>query len=263
MSWRLLIKVGVPVLILAGLVFFYDKFAPCDKVCQWQRDDDYFALGQYYFNHDDNPAGPYDLALARLNYEKAIAADPEQNNLLWYQLGRIDFLEGKFADALEKFTMQENLFGDQLPNVYYMTALTYGYQARRDNDAESWLLAEFYFKKFISYAPEAPWSRVDLAWVYFSQGKFLEMIPVLEEGLVHESDNPWLLNMYGLAVMNTSQDKTTAKPYFEQALAKANKLTEVDWGQTYPGNDPYFWNDGLEEFRSLIGKNLDLASNTQ
>jgi tetratricopeptide (TPR) repeat protein len=218
-----------------------------------------FERGQYYFNSGDNPSGVYDLALARSNFEKAIAEDPKEDPVLWYQLGRIDFLEGKFDAALQKFQTQIAYFGDRVPNVYYMIGLTYGYKARAENDPASWEKGEEAFETFITYAPEAPWPRVDLAWLYFSQGKFDAMLPLLKEGLQYRPDNPWLLNMYGLALYNTG-DREGARDALTKAKTAAGALTLEDWGRSYSGNDPSSWAQGLAEFQGVIEKNLRLVT---
>ncbi len=219
----------------------------------------YFEIGQYYFNHDEDPEGPYDIQKARHYFELEIAARPSENKYVYYQLGRIDFIEGKFDAALENFNTQIRLFGDSVPNVYYMIGLTYGYQARVGGNQDDWVRAEEAFTHFITFAPQAPWSRVDLAWIYFAQGKYESMLPVLEEGLEYEPDNAWLLNMYGLAVMNT-RDADAALPYLQRAKEAAALLSVQDWGRSYPGNDPQAWSQGLAEFRAIIQKNIDIAS---
>ena len=218
-----------------------------------------FERGQYYFNHDDDPAGPYDLVQARAAYEALILRDPTDNVAVWYQLGRIDFLEGKFVSALQKFDKQLFYHGDALPNVHYMIGLTHGYKARRDGKAEDWQAAEEGFKTHITFAPTAPWPRVDLAWVYFAQGDYESMKPTLTTGLQHRPNNPWLLNMLGLAYLNTD-DKTTALDYFQQAEIAAEQLTTQDWGNAYPGNSPADWAQGLSEFKAAIEKNIALAA---
>jgi tetratricopeptide (TPR) repeat protein len=218
-----------------------------------------FELGQYYFNHGDSADGTYDLQKARLYFEEAIKEGPKSNNLLWYQLGRIDFLEGKFDDAINKFNRQIEYFGDQYSNVYYMLGLTYGYKARKTGNEEDWRHAEENFHTYLKYDPLSPWARVDLAWVYFSQGKYEEMKPILENGLESMPQNPWLLNMYGLSLLNLG-NKAKAREVFFRAQAEAQRLTTSDWGLVYPGNNPSFWKQGIEEFRSLIDKNLALTN---
>lgn len=216
-------------------------------------------LGQYYFNHDEDPEGPYDLVRARSYYEEIIIRDPEYNVLPWYQLGRISFLEGKFSSALYLFNKQIELFGDEIPNVYYMLGLTYGYRAKVLGYEEDWEPAADAFRTYITYDETAPWARVDLAWVYFSEGKFEEMKAPLEEGLLHHPDNPWLLNMYGLALMNTG-DRDAAHAQFLRAEEVAATLSVADWGHSYPGNDPASWETGLLSFQEVIKKNRTLVS---
>ena len=217
-----------------------------------------FELGQYYFNHDVDPAPPYDLKKAQYFFERAITKNPKENNLLWYQSGRVDFINGNFDSALFKFAKQREYFRDEVPNVYYMIGLTYGYKARKTGNSEDWQNAEAGFKKVISFFPKAPWPYVDLSWLYFSQGKYTEMKPLLEKALGYEANNPWLLNMYGLALLNTG-DKKMAHEYFLFAQEESMNLTIEDWGKSYPGNNPELWGAGLLEFRTLIGKNVALT----
>lgn len=220
--------------------------------------DNPFLIGQYYFNHDEDPAGPYDLIKARQYYEQALHENPGGNNQVWYQLGRIDFLEGNFSSALFKFDKQIEYFEDQVPNVYYMIGLTNGYKARRGGMHADWVAAAEGFEKYLEYEPNSPWARTDLAWVYFAQGKFDEMIPILERGLEDRPHHPWLLNMYGLALMNTDK-LSEAVDVFEEAQIAVEMLTVADWGSAYPGNDPADWEQGLSEFQTAVKKNVALA----
>ena len=221
--------------------------------------DNKFLLGDYYFNHGPDADGTYNLTEARRSYQEALAASPKGDNWAWYQLGRIDFLEGKFDAAIAKFNKQIEYFDDDLFAVYYMLGLTHGYKARNLNREQDWLAAEEYFLKYLEYDPESPWARTDLTWIYFSQGKYVEMIEPLEMGLETHPDNPWLLNMYGLALLNTDR-KDEAREVFNKAAVEAKKLTPIEWGKSYPGNDPSAWSTGLQEFRAVIEKNLKLTS---
>jgi tetratricopeptide (TPR) repeat protein len=139
-----------------------------------------------------------------------------------------------------------------------MIGLTYGYKARISGLPEDWKAGEDAFIKFIEFSPQAPWSRVDLSWIYFSQGKYAQMLPVLEEGLQYRPENPWLLNMYGLALFNTGDTKK-AQEQFYKAKEQAALLTIDDWGKAYPGNNPEAWAQGLAEFRTIIEKNIALT----
>ena len=253
-------------LIMAAiLAVWVGKFAiiPSDSNLERNGEDltvaEAFELGQYYFNHDEDPAGPYDLEQARRYYNLIVDENPRANNIVWYQLGRIDFLEGEFDAAIVKFNRQVELFGSSVPNVHYMLGLTYGYRASREDREEDWLKAETEFDMYLSFDRTSPFARTDLAWIYFSQGKYKEMLPVVEEGLEYHQENPWLLNMYGLALLNTG-DAAEAYEQFKSASELADQLTEREWGLSYPGNDPSSWSVGLDSFRDLIEKNKELAA---
>lgn len=219
---------------------------------------DPFQRGQYYFNYENSPDGPYDLEKARHYYEEAIRASSTQYAFAWYQLGRIDFLEGEFNAAIYNFNKQVEHFGDATPSVYYLLGLTYGYKASERDNARDWAKAEQGFLDYLAYDPESPWARTDLAWVYFAQGKYEEMLPVLEKGLEIHPEHPWLLNMYGLAFLNLGAYEKAHRTLLE-AQTFAAEVTVEDWGQAYPGNDPARWHEGLAEFNYLIQKNIDIA----
>ncbi len=248
---------GIVCLSVAGYFIWHKPTFDEEAVDTLGKTD--FELGQYYFNHDDDPAGPYDLSLARKYFKQALDKDPYADPLAWYQLGRVEFLEGNFSEALNDFTQQITYFSDSIPNVYYMIGLTYGYKARQSGEESDWRGAEQAFTTFIAYAPQAPWSRVDLAWVYFAQGKYESMLPVLEQGIKFRPDNAWLRNMYGLALLHTDQ-KDRAKEEFTKARDLASSLTPDEWGKAYPGNDPEIWGRGLSEFQEIIEKNIALTS---
>lgn len=233
-----------------------DVEASCfTEIAEVTTAEEAFLLGESYFGGDR----PYSLACAKIAYGKAATLDVDNElHLLLYQQGRINFLEGQFESALNKFDKQIELFADRVPPVYYMIGLTNGFLARKTGDEAAWEAAEEGFLFYIPYEPEAPWPRVDLAWVYFSQGKFEKMLPILEQGLEYEPENPWLLNMYGLALMNTDQLEE-AKIAFANAKVYYTQLTPEDWGRTYPGNNPLSWDQGLGEFGDALDKNIKLV----
>lgn len=231
------------------------KSACMAEIRSVQSVKDAMNIGSAYFGGDKG----YDLGCARGGYGASLNLNERGDLLAWYQLGRIDFLEGKYEQALSKFAKQIELFGDgELPNVHYMVGLTYGYKARASGAAEDWQKAEDGFENYISFDKDSPWPRVDLAWIFFSQGKYKEMKAPLEAVIGKHPENPWLLNMYGLALLNTDE-KDRAVSFFESAKRAAAKLTKEDWARTYPGNNPIFWEAGLAETRALIEKNLVLA----
>jgi len=209
---------------------------------------------QSYFNGDNG----YDVVCARAGFERALEIDPKGSKIAWHQLGRLDFLQGSFTAALMKFDTQISYFGDEVANVHYMRGLTYGFRARRTGSTDDWVHAEEAFRTYIALDPTSPWARTDLAWVLFSEGKFQDMKVPLEEGLLENPNHPWLLNMYGLALLNTG-DREGAVLYFKAAQHFADKLSLEDWGNAYPGNDPAVWGRGLEAMRESIEKNMAIA----
>lgn len=251
---------GIVLFASSGILFFAHHLLstqtePLPKELRGKSD---FEIGQYYFNQTGDAHGPYDLTKAQYYYERAIGEDPKGNKYLWYQSGRIDFINGNFDRALQKFNAQQRYFGDQVPNVYYMMGLTYGYKARQSNNPQDWANAELWFKKAVEYFYQSPWPRVDLAWLYFSEGKYELMKPLIEEGFKYSGNNPWLMNMYGLALLNTG-DKDMAREYFKFARDIASTMTPQEWGASYPGNDPRAWGEGLAEFKNVLASNLALS----
>lgn len=217
-----------------------------------------FEYGDSYFGGEQG----YDLACARAGYARAIEIDPQGHPLVWHQYGRTDFLVGDFHNAIFKFEKQIEYFGDALPNVHYMLGLTYGYLARETKAADDWARAEAEFRTYLEFDPVSPWARTDLSWVLFSEGKYEDMKPVIEEGLLVQPRHPWLLNMYGLALLNTG-DREGARLFFTSALEQARALTVESWGMAYPGNDPEAWPIGLEEMRKTIQENLNIATSRE
>ena len=263
MNKQFFLGFGVSVLVFVALITVINpdrKEISQFPIPEEMKAQMYFDIGVYYFNQDEDPlSGPYDLVSARHYFEEAARLNPKVSEELWYQYGRIDFVEGKLDDALDKFQTQMEYFGEDVPNVQYMKGLTYGYKAKASNNPDDWRQAELGFINFIPYVPEAPWPRVDLAWLFFLQGKYEEMKPVLEEGLLARPDNAWLNNMYGLSLLNTG-DKKNALVYFVKAEEAALVMTVEEWGRAYPGNDQKLWGDSLEEFRKTIKENIALAS---
>jgi len=259
---KIALYVGICFLVLFVLQAVFIPFMQSQATqVKEQLPTEPFALGQYYFNYSNQADGEYDLKRARTYYEEVIRENPQANDMVWYQLGRIDFLEGNFDAALFKFAKQLEYFGDARSNVFYMIGLTHGYKARQTQNPEDWQKAADGFATFLTFVPASPWARTDLAWIYFAEGKFNDMKPVLELGLIQNPEHPWLLNMYGLYLHNTDR-KELANEYFARAAAAAAALEVVDWGRAYPGNNPEYWGEGLEEFQDVIKFNQALPQDS-
>lgn len=262
----MLLAIGGIMMFAAGSVFFFgdrivnaDRFASNILSAQAPPDtDDPFLLGQFYFNQDGDPSPPYDLKKARQYYEQAVTDNPKGHPLSWYQLGRVYFVQGYLDHALFAFRQQQRYFQDEIPNVHYMTGLTYLFIARQSSNEHDWQQAARGFTTFLSFYPDNVWARVDLATVYFGQGQFQEMLPVLQPAFESRPNNPWVRNMMGLALLHHG-DAGEAREHFTAALTHAQALGPADWGRVNPENDPRDWGEGLRAFLQTIEHNLGLV----
>lgn len=265
-TWsRGVLLVIASVLVAGFITFIYEHFFQVEASMGIGCDEDFsnvvefdeaMTIGNGYFGE-----GPtYNIFCAKLAYTRALSIDSGRDPMPWYQLGRIHFIQGDFPQAIHRLdTVIERYGTTTIPNVHYMLGLTYGYRAHETGSGEDWLEAEKEFSEYNRLAPLSAWSRVDLAWVLFSQKKYEEMKAPLEEALFNHPQNPWVLNMYGLAQLNTG-DKVGAKESFVKAERSLVEMSAEAWGQVYPGNDPARWEAGLEEMKELVKKNKILAA---
>ena len=206
-------------------------------------------IGAYYFNLYG--VGEYDLIRAEHYFKRAITLDPEVPDA-WHHLARIDFLNGNFHEAIEKINRQIEIHGDDFIASYYIRGLVYGFMGDYKNAEEDFLI-------FLELTP-GNWAALnDLAWVYFQSGQYEKTLATVEGGLVVEPDNTWLLNMKGLALLNLKRPNE-ARVFFEKARTQAALLSEEDWHQAYPGNNPSVATQGLFEMRKAIEHNMTLVS---
>lgn len=205
-------------------------------------------VGNYYFNVYSN--GVYDLKKAEYHFERALMLDLYVKDA-WHQLARIDFLEGNFNGAIFKINKQIELHNDELMSSYYIRGLILGYMGRYDEAEENFLL-------FLEWDPKNWATHTDLAWVYFSGSEYQKSADIARAGLFYSQTNPWLLNMLGVALINTGEIDE-AKKILEFALENANLLTETDWHKAYPGNNPNIGIQGLSEMKEAIQYNITLT----
>lgn len=252
------IWVSMAGIFLGGFLFFQDALArfvwqeyrlPAVASFLMRHDAELgVELGNYYFNVYND--GVYDLDRAGKHFERALAIDPNVE-WAWYQLSRIDFLQGKFTPAREKMNKQLELHGDSIMASYYIRGLINGY-AGRFKDAEK------DFLKFLSWKEKSWAAHNDLAWVYFSQGEYKKAEEIAREGLIFSPNNVWLLNSLGVSLLNLGK-KGEARDVFLRARDAAALLTDIDWGRAYPGNDPLSAAPGLAGMKKAIEKNIELV----
>ena len=202
-----------------------------------------FAIGEYYFNH-----GSYDIIQAKQYYERSIALRPDFLEA-HYQLGRIHFINGKFQSALNEIHIVLTL-NPEFKQAYYMYGLINGYAGDLDQ-------AIYGFSEFIK-RDDFNWAGYnDLAWIYFQKGDYAKTKEVAGKGLGKAAGNPWLSNIYGVALLNLGE-KEAARVALSTALESISRMTPDDWGRSYPGNNPNIYSQGLEETRKTIEHNLAL-----
>src|SRR3990167_6516691 len=106
-------------------------------------------IGEYYFNVGNN--GDYDLDRAGQYFKQAILLTPDGNKpatRVWHQLARVEFIRGNFRKALKAANTQIALFGSEIPNIYYVRGLIYGYMGAYKN-------AEYDFSEYLVHNPTA------------------------------------------------------------------------------------------------------------
>ena len=231
--------VWVIIALILALGFMLSR----DKLAQLS-----FSTGNYYFNVGGK--GIYDMGRAEKYYRGALWLNPSVPDA-WHQLARIDFLRGDFPAALEKINKQLAVHGDSLMASYYIRGLIQGYAGNLEG-------AEADFVKFLAWDPQNWATHNDLAWIYFRKGEFAKAAEIARRGLETNSENPWLLNSLGVALINLEK-KDEAHEVLARASRSAASLTEFDWHRAYPGNDPRDAAKGLEEIKRKIEFNIRMA----
>lgn len=205
-------------------------------------------IGNYYFNAGGE--GVYDLKMAKKYFEKALELDPLVPDA-WHQLARIDFLNGNFNSALLKINKQIELHRENHMASYYIRGLIHGYSGEFNEAVDDFLT-------FLKWDP-INWAVYnDLAWIYFQAGDYKNTEVIAQYGLSYFPDNPWLLNIRGISLINLG-DKEGARDVLGKALKEAGKLTVNDWKRAYPGNAPNIAEKGLAEMIEAIEFNLTLV----
>jgi len=203
-----------------------------------------FSIGSYYFG-----GGAYNLPLAKSFLNLAYKID-DKYPVLNYQIARIYFIEGEFDKALASIN-KEIEFNPEYKRSYYVRALIHGYDDNLPQAAED-------FKTFLAWKPVSWAGNNDLSWIYFRMGDYVAAEKAAREGLKASPTNPWVLNSLGVALLNQGkyEESTLA---LEKSLAGFKALDPLDWGRSYPGNNPEIYKDGLNATIGSVETNLALA----
>jgi tetratricopeptide (TPR) repeat protein len=204
-----------------------------------------YSYGSQHF--DAAHASDYDLVRAQMLFRKAETLDPELP-LVRHQLARIAFLKGDFADALSLIDEEIQTNPEPSPSSYYVRGLIEGFKgdyAAAAHDYETYLRSD-----------PNNWAAInDYAWVLLKDKRYLDALNALNWGLMTWPENPWLLNSKATAFfeMKKYSDANVAA----QAAGRAvTNITEADWLQAYPGNDPLIAQEGVRVFREAVRKNI-------
>lgn len=192
----------------------------------------------------------YNITLAKRFFTLADMSDNTKIIWLNYQLSRIYFIEGDLNKSVT-YANKELRYHPENCRTYYIRGLAFGYLDRLDAAIED-------FKKFNSCFPLTWAGHNDLAWFYFRKGDILSMRKVIEPMLLMHLNNPWVLNTYGLALLNSGEEVMALKA-FKEAKMYADGMRNEDWGIAYPGNDPIIYKDGLKKMNQMVEENIELA----
>jgi tetratricopeptide (TPR) repeat protein len=201
-------------------------------------------IGAVFFSGD-----AYSQIKAEDAYRRALMLDPNIKTA-HYQLGRIYFLKGEFEKALEHVNSEITL-NPEFSKSYYVRGLILGFLKRYDEAGTS----------FLTYIEQDPinWAAYnDLAWILFQQGRYEESESIARIGLDYTSGNPWLQNSIGTALLSQGKYKE-AHEFFVQAYGGFYEITDAQWGEAYPGNDPNMYPAGRSATIDSVGENIRIT----
>lgn len=190
----------------------------------------------------------YNVDLAQKLYLGSILSG--NKDVIWsnYQLSRTYFIQGDFTNAIIYANKELENFPENC-RTHYIRGLAYGYAGMMEPAITD-------FEKFIQCFPDEWAGYNDLAWLWFRQGNMDKVIEVIEKISYKYPYNPWLMNMYGTALMNKGEYERALEA-LQKAKYSADKMTEEDWGKSYPGNNSKIYQYGLTSMRNIIDANIE------
>jgi tetratricopeptide (TPR) repeat protein len=197
----------------------------------------------------------YNTKIARFFYNQSLVFDGKDGKpepYIYYQLARIDFIEGKLDDSLTKLHKELEVYPENT-HTYYILGLTLGYM-NKEKDAIA------AFTHYIDTHPATWAGRNDKAWLQFRVGDIDGALTTIKPAYEMYPENPWVLNTYGVLQMNKKNYKEAQRALSKGSLI-AERLTEESWGKAYPGNDPRIYSTGLQAMKSSFAENLQTVNN--
>lgn len=210
----------------------------------------HLRLGNLFFG--DVPS-LYNVDFAHVFFSYAaytpIAPAPE---FAHYQLSRTIFIRGQLERSLTE-AQEELRLHPQNTRTYYILGLTYGYLNKEQEAIAA-------FSSFLEAYPQSWAARNDMAWLQFRIGDIEGAAATIEPvAWIH---NPWIQNTYGIIKLNQGEFEV-AKLAFLQAQEIVLNMTEEEWGQAYPGNNPSIYGVGLRAMSQSIAANLAIIAEKQ
>ncbi len=205
------------------------------------------AYGYAERHFDSADASTYDLRRARALYQEALALDSDFPHVR-HQLARIAFLEENYTEALILINAEIDSNNEVSPSSYYIRGLIKGFAGDYDGAAKD-------YETFLK-GNSKNWAAInDYAWVLIKGGRPLEALVALDWGLNFWPDNAWLLNNKATAHFELDQIDL-AYEAAQRAEARVANVTEADWLQAYPGNDPLIASEGVLALQSAVASNM-------
>lgn len=204
-----------------------------------------YLYGNKHF--DATHADAYNISRAEDLYERATLLDPKLP-YLQHQRARVAFLKGDFSEALHHINDELAVNPEPSPSSYYIRGLIKGFIGEHASAAAD-------YEAYLQYDP-TNWAAInDLAWVLLKDKRSHDALVALDWGLIFWPENPWLLNGKAIAHYEMGQLELAAEAA-TRAEAAVEHVTEADWLQAYPGNDPLMAREGVATLRAAVQENI-------
>ncbi len=234
-------------LLVVGILFAPQALHDRIRLYIQPSADRAYQMGLTYIDTPDRRV--YSLANAEYFFSRAAALDSDYP-LVHHQLARIDFLEGRYQDALVHENEEIERMKEQRAAPFYMRGLIAGYLGDYESSARD-------YATYVSLHPEGWEGRTDYGWALIKTHRYNEAIAVVSEGLRLYPGNGWLLSVRAAALYELGRYEE-ARADIHIAKAAMDALTEDAWHKAYPGNDPRAAAQGIATLRAAAAKNFEM-----
>jgi len=240
---------GIVTMVVIGTIAVYawPNLVNAIEYARYRMDPSAERAFEYGSRHlDASEPEHYNLERAEFYYREA-SRNP---NLpyVYHELARISFLKGEFNAALAQINLQISLHGSTTRNSFYVRGLINGFVGDYDAAARDY---ETYLR-----TDSKNWAAInDYAWVLLKAKRYEDALIAVDWGLIYWPDNAWLHNSRATALFELGRIEAALKAA-EAASAAAALVTETQWSQAYPGNDPLIAGDGVRALQVATSENM-------